>query len=122
MDVAPRHASSHVEAFVPQDSSTIFLLTSSDVFRAVRQSHCDDADATRKLASIVVHEEWHVRYGSDERGAYQAQLDTLIRLGVPIDGALFRGVVRSMDTVLAARPPMTAARLAMLNLSGRTSP
>ena len=127
VDVAPSHASAHVEAFVPLNSSTIFLLTSSRVFRRVQQSQCTDLEATRKLASIIVHEEWHVRYGSDERGAYQAQLDTLIRLGARADGALFRGVLRSMQTVLATRAPrprtVVAANLRpRFTVSGPPSP
>ena len=103
VEVAPREASAHVEAYVPRNSSTIFLLTSSAVFRTVQRSDCTNLEAIRKLASIIVHEEWHVRYGSDERGAYQAQLDALIRLGARADSALFRGVLRSMETVLAER-------------------
>ena len=33
------------------------------------------------LASVLVHEEWHVTHGGDEAGAYAAQLITLAYLG-----------------------------------------
>jgi hypothetical protein len=58
----------------------------------------------RKLASILAHEEWHVKHGPDERAAYEAQLTTLIRLGVQPGSSLYIGVVRSMLTVLKKRP------------------
>ena len=59
--------------------------------------------ALRKLASILVHEEWHLRYLADERRAYEAQLDELLRLGEKPDEPLYRGVMRAMRTVLRDR-------------------
>jgi hypothetical protein len=47
-----------------------------------------------------MHEEWHIRNGSDESGAYYAQLTTLIRLGVQPDNNTYRGVQRAMQAVL----------------------
>ena len=114
--VAPRHASAHVEAFVPPGGRTIFLLTSSAVFEAARDSQCRDLNAVKKLASILVHEQWHVRYGDDERGAYEAQLAALLRFGVDPGSALYYGVVRSMAAVLAARSRGGADRIAAANL------
>ena len=43
------------------------------------------------------------RHGADERGAYEAQLGTLLRLGMQPDSAVYIGVVRSMNWVLKAR-------------------
>ena len=57
----------------------------------------------RKLASILAHEEWHIRHGSDERGAYQQQLITLIRLGMQPGTGLYREVQLSMLKVIEAR-------------------
>ena len=111
VDVAPPHASAHVEAFVPLDSSTIFLLTSSRVFRRVQQSQCTDLEATRKLASIIVHEEWHILHGADEEGAYAAQLITLTMLGAA-DTPLYHGVRRARDAVVAGH--QRAARVATI--------
>jgi hypothetical protein len=50
-----------------------------------------------------MHEEWHVLHGSDESGAYYAQLTTLIRLGVPPDNNIYRSVQKSMQVVLKKR-------------------
>lgn len=105
VDVAPMEASAQVEAYVRPDDATIYLVTSSPVFRAALASNaeCGDWGALKKLASIIAHEEWHVRHGSDERGAYHAQLTTLIRIGVAPDNALYTSVVRSMQAVLKKR-------------------
>jgi hypothetical protein len=59
--------------------------------------------AMRKLASILAHEEWHIRHGSDERGAYEQQLTTLIRLGQQPGSGLYREVQISMLKVIEAR-------------------
>jgi hypothetical protein len=106
---APAHASEHVEAYVRPHDSRIYVVTSTAVFRdaeAQAGKRCG-SHAHNKLASILAHEEWHLRHGNDERGAYDAQLKALIRLGVPGDSPLYRGVQRSMLAVLASkeRPP-----------------
>ena len=44
-----------------------------------------ELDALRKIASVLVHVEWHVWHGSNEAGAYAAQFSTLAALGaVPV--------------------------------------
>ena len=48
------------------------------------------------IASVLVHEEWHVRYGGDEAGAYAAQLLTLIALNAGPGNPLYDEVTRSM--------------------------
>jgi hypothetical protein len=102
LDVRPPHASVNAEAFVDPRTSTIYILTTSDVFRAVQQSwnRCGNLEGVRKLASIIVHEEWHVLHGSDEQGAYLAQLTALDMLGAR-DTLVYNGVRRSMAAVLA---------------------
>jgi hypothetical protein len=102
---APVQASEYVEAFVRPSDPTIYVVTSSAVFRDAQvqvRRQCG-SHALNKLASILAHEEWHVRHGSDERGAYGAQLRALIRLGVPGDSPVYRGVIRSMLAVLDAK-------------------
>jgi hypothetical protein len=83
VDEPPRDASSYVEGFVQAGDPTIYLVTSSRVFRAAQSSRnrCGNRNATRKLASVIVHEEWHVRHGADERAAYLAQLTALTAMG-----------------------------------------
>jgi len=80
----PPHASPNVEAFVTTGEPTIFLITSSVTFRATQTADPWTAahrEGCRQIAAILVHEEWHLRHGSDERGAYMAQLTTLQLLG-----------------------------------------
>jgi hypothetical protein len=99
----PLSASRNVEAFVTHSPDTIYVITTTAVFRdaggdpwsGVRQEAC------RKLASIIVHEEWHLRNGPDERGAYLAQLTMLQAVrAAPVTIA---GVRQSMAAVVAAR-------------------
>jgi hypothetical protein len=106
---APVHASEHVEAYVRPHDPRIYVVTSTTVFKDAQTVgvRCG-LPAHNKLASILAHEEWHLRHGSDERGAYHAQLMALIRLGVPGDSELYRGVQRSMLAVLEAKDPQSA--------------
>jgi hypothetical protein len=78
---------------------------SAPVFRDVLaaqargRTRCGSRRALAVLASIVVHEEWHLRLGSDERGAYEAQLFELTRLGLAFSPESTR-VRRAMNAVL----------------------
>ena len=97
----PPHASPNAEAFVDPRISAIYVLTTSEVFRAAQaKGHCGSTEPLRKLASILIHEEWHVRHGSDESNAYAAQLTTVAMLSGP-DSPLYNSVRRAMMTVLA---------------------
>ena len=81
--VPPPHASSNVEAFVTAGERAIYLVTSSPAFQDVQREPWTSAhdEGCRKMAGILVHEEWHLQHGPDERGAYMAQLTTLQSLG-----------------------------------------
>ena len=104
IDVAPAEVSAGAEAFVQRDTGTIFLITSSSVFRdALSRDGCTASFAIRKLASILAHEEWHVRNGADEKGAYHQQLITLIQLGLPPGSGVYHAVQVSMLRVLDAQ-------------------
>jgi len=100
LDERPRDASHNAEAFVRRNPDTIYLLTQTDVFINARRG---STRALKKLASILVHEEWHLRHNADERTAYEAQLYELLRLGELPDQPLYRGVARAMRTVLRDR-------------------
>ena len=65
----------------------------------------------RKLASILAHEEWHVRHGPDEKGAYETHLITLISLGQPPGTGVYHAVQMSMLRILEARKRETPDRL-----------
>ena len=108
IEIAPPGVSVNAEAFVLPGRRTIYLMTSSWAFRdASREASatrgCGITDATRKLASILAHEEWHVKHGSEEKGAYDWQLLTLLRLGLTPGTAMYRQVQVSMLKVLDAR-------------------
>jgi hypothetical protein len=103
LDTPPPGASRNVEAFIMRRPDTIYLITSSEAFRDAARGRGDPRsnDGCRKIASIIVHEEWHLRYGDDEEGAYLAQLTTLMRLNA--DSATLTTVRRSMDAVRASQ-------------------
>jgi hypothetical protein len=105
VDVAPPGASPFVEGFVQPGREAIYLVTSSPAFRAARASgqRCGDRSAVRKIASVIVHEEWHLRHGPDERGAYQAQLSALLTMGADFTTPVFAEVSRAMRTVTTRR-------------------
>jgi len=106
IDIAPPGVSAGAEAYVQRDTGTIYLITSSSVFQTAlssRAQQCSESVAVRKLASILAHEEWHVRHGPDEKSAYEYQLITLIRLGLQPGSGAYREVQLSMLRVLEAR-------------------
>ena len=103
----PADASPNAEAFVRDGSPIIYVITSSAAFR---QARCDKSRTLLKLASVLAHEEWHVVHGAGEREAYEVQLHTLLRLGATMQSPVYRGVYRSMRTVLRGRERAEAAR------------
>jgi hypothetical protein len=103
----PAYISGNAEAYVLEGDRRIHLVTATAAFeRARRAAHkCGELQALRKIASVLVHEEWHVRNGSDERGAYIAQLRTLVDLDAGPGNPLFTEVRRSMRFAISARRP-----------------
>ena len=110
VEVAPLGVSRNAEGFVTHDPGTIHVLTSSAVFRQATESrnHCGAREAVAKIASIIVHEEWHLRNGADERGAYLAQLTALAALGFSESSPVHWAVRRSMLARLQ-KPPQIAS-------------
>jgi hypothetical protein len=96
----PADVSVNAEGFVRGNDGIIYVVASGVAYH---QASCDDRRSLLKLASVLVHEEWHIRHGTDERGAYEAQLGTLLRLGAQPDSFVYTGVVRSMNSVLKAQ-------------------
>ena len=121
LDTAPAGASAGVEAFVTRNPDTIFLITSSEVFRTAQRGYAEPGapEACRKIASIIVHEEWHLLHGADEENAYLAQLTALKMLGA--ESATMVSVRLSMTAVLAEQRRRAAAtrRLAASLRAGR---
>ena len=102
----------------------IVLVTSIAAFRDARDgtTPCSDAEAIREIAGVLAHEEWHVRHGVDEAGAYDAQLRALLLAGAPLDGGLYPKVEKSKAAVLAAARALRLWWLARLERSARRLP
>jgi len=105
IDTNPRYVSVGTEAFVNRSTGTIYVIASSRVvrFAAGPRGQCGDTGAVKKLASILIHEEWHLKHGSDERAAYERQLISLMELGMGPGTGVYRDVQLAMQHVLAAR-------------------
>ena len=103
VETPPPQAHPKVEAYI-SEGGIINLVTTSVVF----QEAAEDPDrcrmpAMKKLASILIHEERHIKYGDDEDGAYHAQLIALTMLGLPPDSNVYVSVQKSMLAVLKAK-------------------
>ena len=101
----PAGASPGVEAYVRLNDPRIYLVTTSLHFRLLQRAkdRCADLESARKLASVLIHEETHLKYGADESRAYYAQLTTLTALGSGIGTPPYLEVVRAMRQALPRR-------------------
>jgi hypothetical protein len=109
----PPEASSHATAFVRRGEQAIYLIASSPVFRMAIEAQdssreCRGLQTLRLVASVIVHEEWHVTHGSDERSAYLAQLTALQQLGAGPGRWPYESVRRAMAQVLDAESQRVA--------------
>jgi hypothetical protein len=111
VDTLPIDANVGVEGFVRLDPPAIFLVTSTPAFRAAAAAEykCGHLMALKKIASVIVHEQWHLTHGADERGAYQAQLMALVRMNAGPHTPMYNGVARSMRHVLAIQRRLETA-------------
>jgi hypothetical protein len=102
VDVRPPYVSANADAYVPLGQARIYLITTSPAFSRARRAvyKCGDLNALRKIASVLVHEEWHVRHGSDEAGAYAAQLSTLTSLAAGPGNPVYYEVTKSMQVAI----------------------
>ena len=102
VEARPSYVSANADAYVPLGHSRIYLITTSPAFVRARRAvyKCGQVNALRKIASVLVHEEWHVRHGRDEGGAYAAQLSTLISLDAGPGNPVYYEVTRSMQATL----------------------
>lgn len=97
----PPGVSANAEAFVSAEPVTINLIESSEAFQLAQRGVRDPTRRSEcvKLASVIVHEEWHLSNGPDEGAAYLAQLNTLAALGA--GRVMSSGVRRSMLVAVA---------------------
>jgi len=99
---APIEASRWVEAYVGPTDRKIYIVTTTDSFRRLVQTgnRCGDANAARKMASLLIHEELHIRKGASEKVAYQAQLVRLTALGAGVGSEPYMEVQQAMRYTL----------------------
>jgi hypothetical protein len=104
IEKAPAGVSPRAEAYAQFVENRIVLITSTSAFRRARRTRdgCADIEAIRDIAGVVAHEEWHLRHGPEEEGAYHAQLIALTYVGAGPDTPLYQTVVRSMQAVSKA--------------------
>ena len=105
LDERPVDASPQAAAFVRRGEHVIYVIASSPIFRTAvklnrERSRCYGLDVLRLVASVIVHEEWHLRHGSDEQGAYFAQLTELQRLGAGPGRWSYESVRRAMQATV----------------------
>src|SRR5688572_27723829 len=79
LDVRPPDVSARAEGFVRDGERRIHLIAATPTFVEARRAttRCGQLQALRRIASVIAHEEWHVRHPGDEAGAYHAQLMAL---------------------------------------------
>lgn len=104
----PPQASANAEAFVWRGDGTIHLIATAPAFVAAHRSaavvpRCRNREAFAVLASIIVHEESHVRHGPEEARAYHAQLTALRSMGYGPGSGPFSRVWQSMVAVIEGR-------------------
>lgn len=102
--VPPSDVSARADGFVRDGDPRIYLITGTAAFRSAQRAadRCGRLQDLRKIASVIVHEEWHLAHPGDEAGAYQAQLAALVRTGAGPGNVLYAEVGRAMRTTLAA--------------------
>jgi hypothetical protein len=63
---------------------------------------CGASLAHRKIASVLLHEEFHVTHPGDEAGAYMSQLTALAAMGAPQGHPLYSEVRQAMQKARTA--------------------
>ena len=106
----PPDVARNAEGFVRHSEPRIYVLTDTDAFERARRSiyRCGALQALRKIASVVIHEEWHVRHRGSEPDAYTAQLAALVQVGAGPGSPLYLEVWRARRAAVRSsrsRPP-----------------
>jgi hypothetical protein len=98
---APAGVSASAEGYAFYAEARIVLVTSTSAFTNARgaRDRCGDVEAIREIAGVLAHEEWHVRHGPDEQGAYDAQLTALLFLDAGRISPLFHKVMLAKQAV-----------------------
>jgi hypothetical protein len=97
----PAGVSASAQGYALYTEARIVLITSTSAFTKARRAsdRCGDVEAIREIAGVLAHEEWHVRHGPDEQGAYDAQLIALLYVDAGQNSPLFHKVMRAKQAV-----------------------
>jgi hypothetical protein len=97
----PLGVSASAQGYALYTEARIVLVTSTSAFTEARRAtdRCGNVVALREIAGVLAHEEWHVRHGPDEQGAYDAQLIALLSVDAGQDSPLFHSVMRAKQAV-----------------------
>ena len=97
----PVGVSASAEGYAFYTEARIVLVTSTSAFTEARRAidRCGNVVALREIAGVLAHEEWHVRHGPDEQGAYDAQLIALLYVDAGQDSPLFHKIMRARQAV-----------------------
>jgi hypothetical protein len=109
--VPPAEASRGVEAWTlraADGSGELVVVYSESAFHCASNPNRLDYQCLSKLASAIVHEAWHYKYGLDETGAYDAQIAYLTTRGG--SGYMIAGVRLARAHVLNARQAIERRR------------
>jgi hypothetical protein len=114
VQTAPAEASRWVEAYVGPTDRKIYIVTTTDTFQRLVQTgiRCGDIMAARKMASLLIHEEAHIRRGASEKSAYEVQLLTLTALGAGVGSQPYMEVQRAMRHTLKRQQQARAGLMA----------
>jgi hypothetical protein len=115
LDQRPADASEHAVGFVRRGERAIYLITSSPAYQVAIEAQdasrsCRGLESLRYIASVIVHEEWHLERGGDEEAAYAAQLTELLRLGSGPGRWPYALVTKAMNRAVAAETQRVARR------------
>ena len=118
LDERPADASAHAVGFVRPHENVIYLIGSSLAFKTALEAQdnsraCRGLDSLRYLASVIIHEKWHLENGKDEEAAYEAQLTELLRLGSGPGRWPYASARKSMSAVMKSQAALKAARRQM---------
>jgi len=110
----PIEASPGVEAYVGPTDRKIYIVTTTNTFQRLLQTgvRCGDIMAARKMASLLIHEELHIRKGASEKAAYERQLVTLTVLGAGVGSPPYMEVQRAMIHTLKRQRQAPAGLMA----------
>lgn len=102
--VLPERASRGIEAWTTYTKDgageRIFVYSGGEMFGCARWPLSMHQCRVR-LASILVHEAWHLHHGPNETGAYEAQIAFLMRNGASVEH--LKAVRMARDRVIAAQ-------------------